>query len=160
MTWIANAVVEYLLSVRLYMDSQYPNIGSLHGSNLVISCMVNLMFARCRASHGSKFMLFYTSLFIFSLCPHATFYKTLTSLSKVFIKSHVRFIQLLKWLCHVYTSFFTHVEPYMSYHRLCKIYILSFFQRTFKDLPNHCACCLFINTIYTPVVGFNRFEIP
>ena len=29
------------------------------------------------------------SLFIFSLCHHVTFYKTLTSLSTVFIKAHV-----------------------------------------------------------------------
>ncbi len=57
-------------------------------------------------------MLCHTSLFIFSLCPHVTFYKTLTSLSTVFIKGHVGFLQLLKWPCR--TSFFTHVEPYFS----------------------------------------------
>ncbi len=55
-------------------------------------------------------MLCHTSLFIFSLCHHVTFYKTLTSLSTVFIKGHVGFLQLLKWPCC--TSFFTHVEPY------------------------------------------------
>ena len=42
--------------------------------------------------------------FYFSLFPHVTFYKTLTSLSTVFIKGHVGFLQLLKWLCR--TSFF------------------------------------------------------
>ncbi len=47
----------------------------------------------------------HTSLFGFSLCPHVTFYKTLMSLSTVFIKGHVGFLQLLKWPCH---SFFTH----------------------------------------------------
>ncbi len=42
---------------------------------------------------------------MFSLCPHVTFYKTLTSLfSTVFIKGHIRFLQLLKWPCN--TSFF------------------------------------------------------
>ncbi len=40
----------------------------------------------------------------FSLCRHVTFYKTLTSLSTVFIKAHIRFLQLLKWPCS--TSFF------------------------------------------------------
>ncbi len=54
-------------------------------------------------------MLCQPSLFIFSLCRHVTFYKTLTSLSTVFIKGHVRFLQLLKCQCR--TSFFTHVEP-------------------------------------------------
>ncbi len=33
--------------------------------------------------------------FYFSLCPHVTFYKTLTSLSTVFIKGHIGFLQLL-----------------------------------------------------------------
>ncbi len=56
----------------------------------------------------NNFMLCHTSLFIFSLCPHVTFYKTLTSLSTVFVKGHIAFLQLLKWLRH--TSFFTHVE--------------------------------------------------
>ncbi len=55
------------------------------------------------------YMLYHTSLFIFSLCRHVTFYKTLTSLSTVFIKVHVELLQLLKWLCR--TSLFTHVEP-------------------------------------------------
>ncbi len=45
-------------------------------------------------------MLCRTSLFSFSLCPHVTFYKTLTSLSTVFIKAHVGLLQLLKWLSH------------------------------------------------------------
>ena len=45
----------------------------------------------------------------FSICRHVTFYKTLPgSLSTVFIKAHVRLLQLLKWPCR--TSFFTHVE--------------------------------------------------
>ncbi len=48
-------------------------------------------------------MLCHKSLFIFYLCPHVTFYKTLTSLYTVVIKGHVRFLQLLKWRCH--TSF-------------------------------------------------------
>ncbi len=51
-----------------------------------------------------------TSLFIFSLCPHVTFYKTLTSLSTVFIKGHGFVVELLKWPCR--TSFFTNVEPF------------------------------------------------
>ncbi len=55
-------------------------------------------------------MLCHTSLFIFSLCSHVIFYKTLMSLSTVFIKGHVGFLQLLKWLCCA--SFFTHVEPF------------------------------------------------
>ncbi len=55
-------------------------------------------------------MLCHTSLFIFSLCRHVTFYKTLTSLSTVFIKAQVGLLQLLKWPCR--TSFFTHVEPF------------------------------------------------
>ncbi len=38
------------------------------------------------------------------------FYKTLTSLSTLFIKPHVGLLQLLKWPC--WTSFFTHVEAY------------------------------------------------
>ena len=40
---------------------------------------------------------------------HVTFYKTLMSLSTVFIKAHIGLLQLLKWPCR--TSFFTHVEP-------------------------------------------------
>ncbi len=56
------------------------------------------------------------SLFIFSLCPHVTVYKTLTSLSTAFIKGRVGFLQLLKWPCH--TSFFTHVEPYIDYGKI------------------------------------------
>ncbi len=48
-------------------------------------------------------------LFFPYVSHHVTFYKTLTSLSTVFIKGHVGFLQLLKWPCH--TSFFTHVEP-------------------------------------------------
>ncbi len=58
-------------------------------------------------------MLCHTSLVIFSLCPHVTFYKTLTSLSTVFIKGHVGFLKLLnllKWPCR--TSLFTHVERF------------------------------------------------
>ncbi len=43
-------------------------------------------------------------LLFFALCRHVTFYKTLTSLSTVFIKAHVGLLQLLKWLCR--TSFF------------------------------------------------------
>ncbi len=46
----------------------------------------------------------------FSLCRHVTFYKSLTSLSTVFIKAYVRLLQPLKWPCR--TLFFTHVEPY------------------------------------------------
>ena len=46
-----------------------------------------------------------TSLFIFSLCHHVTFYKTLTSLSTVFIKGHVGCLQLLKSPC---SHFFFH----------------------------------------------------
>ncbi len=57
-------------------------------------------------------MLCRTSLFIFSLCRHVTFYKTLMSLSTVFVKAHVGLLQLLKWPCR--TSFFTHVEPYTT----------------------------------------------
>ncbi len=49
---------------------------------------------------------------LFSLCPHVTFYKSLMSLPTVFVKGHIRFLQLLKWPCH--TSFFTHVEPYIA----------------------------------------------
>ncbi len=49
-------------------------------------------------------MLWHTSLFIFSLCHHVTLYKTLTSLSTLFIKGHVGLLQLLKWPCR--TSFF------------------------------------------------------
>ncbi len=56
-------------------------------------------------------MLCHTSLFIFPYVPNVTFYKTLASLSTVFIKGHVGFLQLLKWPCH--TSFFTHVEAYL-----------------------------------------------
>ncbi len=47
--------------------------------------------------------------FYFSLCPHFTFYKTLTSLSTVFIKGHVESLQLLKWPCH--TSFLLTWSP-------------------------------------------------
>ncbi len=57
----------------------------------------------------NNLLLCHMSLFIFSLCPHVTYYKTLTSLSTVFIKGHIGFLQLLKWPCH--TSFLTHVEP-------------------------------------------------
>ncbi len=49
-----------------------------------------------------------------SLCRHVTFYKTLTSLSTVFIKGHVGLLQLLMSSCR--TSFFTHVEPYIYIH--------------------------------------------
>ncbi len=38
------------------------------------------------------------------------FLLTMTSLSTLFIKGHVGFVQLLKWQCR--TLFFTHVEPY------------------------------------------------
>ncbi len=64
-------------------------------------------------------MLCHTSLFVFSLCHHVTFYKTLTLLSTVFIKGHVGCLQLLKWPCH--TSIFTHVEPliYNTMYKLC-----------------------------------------
>ncbi len=66
-----------------------------------------------RAPHGSKyFMLCHTLLFILSQCCHVTFYKTLTSLSTVFIKGHIGLLQFLKWPCH--TLFLTHVEPYYS----------------------------------------------
>ena len=56
-------------------------------------------------------------LFFSRLCRNVTFDKSLTSLSIAsvvfFIKVHVGMIlQLLKWPCR--TSFFTHVEPYMS----------------------------------------------
>ncbi len=54
-------------------------------------------------------MLCHSSLFIFSLCRYVTFYKTLTSLSTVYIKAHIGLLQLLKWPCH--TSFFTYVAP-------------------------------------------------
>ncbi len=49
-------------------------------------------------------------LLFFSLCHHATFYKTLTSLSTVIIKGHVLISTTFKVApCH--TSCFTHVEP-------------------------------------------------
>ncbi len=64
-------------------------------------------------------MLCCTSLFIFTLCRHVTFYKTLMSLSTFFIKPHVGLLQLLKWPCH--TSLFTHVEPY---HIVKHVYIV------------------------------------
>ncbi len=54
-------------------------------------------------------MLRHTSLFIFFLMSPCHFYKTLTSLSTVFIKGYIGVLQLLKWPCR--TSFFTHVEP-------------------------------------------------
>ncbi len=62
-------------------------------------------------------MLCHTSLFTFFLCPQATLYKTLTSLSTVFIKGHVRSLQLSKWPCRI--SFFTHVEPSISVRQNC-----------------------------------------
>ena len=49
---------------------------------------------------------------IFSFCPHVTFYKTLMSLSTVFIKGQVGVLQLLKWPCR--TWFLTHEEPYVG----------------------------------------------
>ena len=55
---------------------------------------------------------------IFSLCPDVTFYKTLTSISTVFIKGHVEFVKFLNWPCR--TSLFTHVEPY-SYFRMYEV---------------------------------------
>ncbi len=58
---------------------------------------------------GPNHLCYVTSLFIFFLCPHVTFYKTLTSLSTLFIKGHIGFLQLLKWQCR--TSVFTHVDP-------------------------------------------------
>ncbi len=55
--------------------------------------------------------------FYFSLCPHVTFYKTLTPLSAVFIKGHVGFLQFLKLTCR--TLLFTHdVDPF--YRLICK----------------------------------------
>ena len=46
--------------------------------------------------------------YIYSLYRHVTFYKTLTSLSTVYIKPHVELLQLLKWPYH---TFFSDVEP-------------------------------------------------
>ncbi len=61
---------------------------------------------------GPNNLCYVTGHFLFSpYVLHVTFYKTLTSLSTVFIKGHVGLLQLLKWLCR--TSFFTHVEPYV-----------------------------------------------
>ncbi len=48
-------------------------------------------------------------LVIFSLCPHVTFYKTLTSLSTVSIKAHVGLVQQSG---HLTLRFFNHLEPF------------------------------------------------
>ena len=58
---------------------------------------------------GLNNLWYVTRHFLVLPMSHVTFYKTLTSLSTVFIKDHVGHLQLLKWLCP--TSFFTHVEP-------------------------------------------------
>ncbi len=61
---------------------------------------------------GPNNLCYVTCHFLFFfLCPHVTFYKALTSLSTVFIKGYVGFLQLLKWPRR--PSFFTLVvEPY------------------------------------------------
>ncbi len=41
---------------------------------------------------GPNNLCYVTRHFFFSLCPDVTFYKTLTSLSTVFIKGHVGFL--------------------------------------------------------------------
>ncbi len=83
----------------------------LHLQNLNPTILVYTWYRGCHMG-PNKLMPCHTSLFIFSLCQHVTFYKILTSLSTVFIKGHVGFLQLLKWPCH--TLFFTHVEPYIG----------------------------------------------
>ncbi len=64
-------------------------------------------------SHVKGSACYVTHHFLLSLCPRVTFYKTLMSLSAVFIKGHIWFLELLKWPCR--TSFFIHVEPYVTY---------------------------------------------
>ncbi len=84
-------------------------------SNISVSA-VSIATTPYSSNKGSTWvqiiMLCHTSLFIFSLCPHVTFYKTLMSLSTFFIKGHVGSLQLLNWPCR--TSFFTHVVPYST----------------------------------------------
>ncbi len=53
-----------------------------------------------------------TRHFLFFPMSPCHLYKTLTSLCTLYIKGHIRFLQLLKWLCR--TSSFTHVEPYIK----------------------------------------------
>ena len=79
-------------------------------TNVIYKVRVPAGHAPYRGLHmGPNNLRCRTSLFIFSLCPHVTFYKTLTSLSTAFITGHVAFLQWLKWPSH--TSVFTHVEP-------------------------------------------------
>ncbi len=74
-------------------------------------------------------MLCHTSLFIFSLCTHAAFYKTLTPVSTVFIKGRVGFLQLLKWQCR--TSFF--LPMWSPSSRACDLPLTS----DFEDVPTY-----------------------
>ncbi len=60
---------------------------------------------------GANNLSYVTRHFLFfPYVAMSLFIRPLTSLSTVFIKSHVGLLQLLKWPCR--TSFFTHVEPY------------------------------------------------
>ncbi len=91
-------------------------------------------------------MLCHTSLFIFSLCRHVTFYKTLMSLSTVFIKGHVGLLQLLKSLCR--TSFFTHVEPSVCISCISEkkfnffLLIYMYANKTYLELSQMNSACL------------------
>ncbi len=76
--------------------------------------MLNLSLLPCIGLYmGPNNLCYVTCHFLFfPYVPMSLFYKTLMSLSTVFIKGrHVRFLQLLKWLCC--PSFFTHVEPFV-----------------------------------------------
>ncbi len=56
-------------------------------------------------------MLCHTSLFIFSLCPHVTFYKTLTSLATFYNRPHRASTTFKVAVSHCVTYFYP-CEPY------------------------------------------------
>ena len=80
-------------------------------------------------------MLCRTSLFIFSLCHHVTFYKTLTSLSTVSIKAHVGQVSTT-FKVAVSHFVFTHVEPSILLWHLVAMHFDQYMYMYYHDYNN------------------------
>ena len=100
---------------RVFHDNEIYRISDIKVKVLVI------LYTLIGLHMGPNYLRYVARQFYFSLCHHVTFYKSLTSLSTVFIKAYVGLLQLLKWPCR--TSFFTHVEPYWC---RCTLFSLTF----------------------------------
>ncbi len=93
-----------MIAYLIILISHIKHISHSHINGTSRKCFFKFYWSHLGLHVGPNNACYVTRHILFFPCHHVTFYKTLTSLSTVFIKGHVRFLQLLKWPCR--TSFF------------------------------------------------------